>query len=496
MLSSETLLIVHKQLQILSPLELLASRSHEMLNTSVLSRYDRWQEAAASRWATAAQTSTSRRLRVHAIGTSPTAGCGAAEDVDGAGPSHNRSVGFSRLCDTTRGWPRHMQDFLVRLLGERAPQVEVSFKNSAAANYFERCAGSRISPNTDVLLVEVLTNIFGSDLVSLLRHIQLAAPRAAIVFVMWPSASILNGGYRNPHADPSVHAMLAAARSEGADLLDFAELMRDLRRRGHSLFYAQGGRDSVHPNPQTHQLLGAVAARFVARRLRDAECRIRNATLQWDIAPTNGTGRQGWDWEVCFESAGQMPVEQPSAGFKLVDEGGDKGVRKMGLVSHHVGDRLSLGPLAGPSGRACTMLTMSVGYLLSTTRLHQGAFSVGCTGCDCAPIHNPYQKELYPFPLVQTDARVASSPQYRHTNVSITASTEWWVLWTATSQCHVHITHRRSAAKDAALHNHSRIRIDSFHMLELSAAYRSYASRHGKGIHKHWVRFIRNCSTH
>jgi hypothetical protein len=495
-LESGTRLIVHKELQTFPPLELLQHPTHQLLNATTLDRYDEWQEAASIRWSGAARAGANRQLRVHVIGTSPTAGCGAAEDVNGGGPAHNRSVGLSRMCDTTRGWPRHMQDFLSRLLAERAPQVEVSFKSAAAANYFERCVSSRITPQTDVVLLEVLTNVFGSDLVSLLRHVQHAAPSAAVVFVMWPSATILNGGFRNPHADPNVNAMLAAARSEGADVLDFAELLRDLRRQGHGGFYAQANRDAVHPNPQTHQLLGAVAARFVARRLRDAECRSGNATAGGAGALSNGMRRQGWDWEVCYNSPGQMPVEKSSVGFSLVDEGGDKGVRKMGLVSHHVGDRLSLGPLVGPSWRNCSMLSMSVGYLLSTTRLHQGAFSVECTGCDCAPIHNPYQSELYPFPLVQTDARVASSPQYWHTNVSITASTEWWVLWTAASQCRVHITHRRSAAEDAALYNQSRIRIDSFHMLELAEGYRSYAGRRGRVIHRQWVNHVRNnCST-
>ncbi|KAL1525280.1 hypothetical protein AB1Y20_020143 [Prymnesium parvum] len=145
-----------------------------------------------SPWArAAAEARAGGPLRLVVLGTSPTTGCGSAEDVTIAayepGPQHNRSMGFSRRCDPTRSWGRHLRDFLVRLLGPLAPEVSIKSKNAASAVWFARCCRERVPHDAHVVLLEVLTNVFGSDLKALIRAVRRAAPSAAIAFVMWPS---------------------------------------------------------------------------------------------------------------------------------------------------------------------------------------------------------------------------------------------------------------------------------------------------------------------
>ena len=73
---------------------------------------------------------------------------------------HTRNMTSSRArrCDMSRSWGRHLRDFLVRYLGSAAPHVEVSYKNAVAAAYFERCLSSRVPADTDIVLMEVLSN--------------------------------------------------------------------------------------------------------------------------------------------------------------------------------------------------------------------------------------------------------------------------------------------------------------------------------------------------
>ena len=68
----------------------------------------------------------------------------------------------------------------------------------------------------------------------------------------------------------------------------------------------------------------------------------------------------------------------------LVDEGGAKGVRKLGLLSRVPGQTLLLGPLL-PERPRCAAVCVSVGYLHSW-RTEQGALRLECDiGCSCAP---------------------------------------------------------------------------------------------------------------
>ncbi|KAL1525279.1 hypothetical protein AB1Y20_020142 [Prymnesium parvum] len=196
--------------------------------------------------------------------------------------------------------------------------------------------------------------------------------------------------------------------------------------------------------------------------------------------------------ETCYDSAELLPVKKPVLGFALADEGGDKGVRKMGYISRQVGDELVLGPIPYVSQRKCTMASVSVGYLLSSTNQNHGAFHISCKGCKCSPIHNPFQKELYPFPMVQTDARMVRNPAFHENNISITANTEFWAIMTPSSPCVVILTH---AHTKNVIKNSSRVRIDSFSVADLDDGMLGYADRRGSGTHRLMVQSVRkNCT--
>jgi hypothetical protein len=81
----------------------------------------------------------------------------------------------------------------------------------------------------------------------------------------------------------------------------------------------------------------------------------------------------------------------------LRDEGSDKGVRKLGLVSTREGSRLSLGPLL--TSVRCGVFLVSLGYLQSW-RPNQGALHVACVGgCSCHKMPGMISTE---FPDVRT----------------------------------------------------------------------------------------------
>ena len=69
--------------------------------------------------------------------------------------------------------------------------------------------------------------------------------------------------------------------------------------------------------------------------------------------------------------------------WELRNEGGDKGVHKMGYVSSRVGETMGIGPVL-PEVR-CGVLLASLAYLQSW-RNSSGSFSVQCKGgCECHP---------------------------------------------------------------------------------------------------------------
>ena len=294
--------------------------------------------------------------------------------MPGAGRSFDRGVGLDRACLVERSWGRHLLDYLSRHLRHTGatPSVHIAAKNAVPASFYERCTARHLPANTHVVLLEVLTNLFRANvrtIVSLVAAVRRAAPQAAIVFVMWPSQYQLrySGG-----GSGKVQMMLDAAAQSGADVLRADVLLRPLARRGAVLrgafpfkLYAQRNADLVHPSPVGHQLLGAIAARFVAKRLADAACEHRaggnaahhnahhhayhhppppppppSRAVTVAAAVAGSAVPSTRLWEQCFTVADQMPVRL-SGSWRLVDEGGlSKGLRKLGYLSTAVGDTL------------------------------------------------------------------------------------------------------------------------------------------------------------
>ena len=100
-------------------------------------------------------------LAVTVLGTSPTSGCGAREDVANTTRRTSKAqfTPDEQACDSSRGWARQAFEYLrVALDGGGLPATldySIWFKNAVEASYFGHCAGLRVPPDTRVLLIEV-----------------------------------------------------------------------------------------------------------------------------------------------------------------------------------------------------------------------------------------------------------------------------------------------------------------------------------------------------
>lgn len=467
------------------------------LSSEILASCEIWHKQNDAAWSRAkAAVQANKRLRLAVLGTSPSSGCGAAENVEKAvfqpSAEHNRSIA-GRMCEPARSWVRHLKDFLTRRFGDAATHVEVTPKNAVGPEWFTRCTSTKVSEDDHIVLLETLTNVFGNDLRKLLQSVRHAAPLAAIAFVMWPN---FDGLY---HKDINRVRMLEAADSDGSDAIDIGKVIRLLRLGGNGTtpsFYAMNGRDKVHPNPGGHQLIGSLVAHYVHRRLMNADDLVchEGKKHKWGRNFSRSAGLINNYAEVCYDSAESLPVLNQS-GFTLIDEGGVKQVLKTGYVSHHVGDVLTLGPLAPPPSSECAVVVVTIGYLLSSTRQHQGAFAISCRGCQCSSMPQTFQEELYPFPVVETDAKVARS-SFVNSQFSITASTEMLALVESAKNCTVHISHVRSRGVLNVQAFTSRIRIDSLTLTGFGLDYIKHGlQRHSSPAQKHLLNKGMNCSS-
>jgi hypothetical protein len=131
-------------------------------------------------------------IPIAVLGTSPTSGCGAAEDV--LQLKRNRTVfdADELACESDRGWARLFLDNVKDLLAtHRVPaplEAAIWFKNAVGASYFGQCTERFVHPETRIVLLEVGCSVWGADLVDLLRRLRAHAPRAAIAFVIWPTS--------------------------------------------------------------------------------------------------------------------------------------------------------------------------------------------------------------------------------------------------------------------------------------------------------------------
>lgn len=385
------------------------------------------------------------------------------------------------------------------------------------------------------------------DLCVVVAQLRRFAPNALYAFVGWPPLSFLRRNVteavrwerelvRHTHAlDPSIHfafaaplLQLAALRAAGVSELgrerDSQHAADDAhaRRRWHARSLVAGtttsalhAGDSVHPNAAGHRLMGEIAAALITEAVRRGRSRAcvgahgavhetsrltvdRSQQLAADPAAAGATAAESTvDW--CYMSAPLIPVARPLAhGITLRDEGGDKGVQKLGFVSEIEGATLSIGPLV-PEVR-CALLEASVGYLQSWRRT-QGAFRIECVGsCACAGVPGSWSAASDPYPLVQTTIPTARDAQGKDTHAfaktSLTVFTRFF-LWKrvpsppggirnanppGAGQCLVNLIHtspagRASSSAPTMNGNGSRIRIDAFG-LKLAGCQASCALSH------------------
>lgn len=438
----------------------------------------------AHAWAKVARLAHRRRAKLVVLGCSTTSGCGAAEpwqlvklhDNERAqGMSYNKSLDV-RLCNPALGWARRLDDALAQLQEWHglAFDVSVVYKNAVRADFFAHCTSNYVPPDADIVLLEVSSNLWGIPADGVLRAVRTAAPRAIIIFVNWAGTSVITGGRVSDYERIS-----AAAAAGGADIIHVDEvtafLSKKLRIYRREVF-AQSGLDHAHPSPFGHALLGAVVARFIARRLLSALCddvptdRVVTKPIASDSSaavPTNST----LEAERCFPVADKLPVV-PTSGtnWTLVDDGVRKGVQKLGLLSKQLGDYLELEPW--PTA-GCFVMSVQLGYLVSATRPNMGGFRITCPNCACVGKKSPFP-QLHPFPEVQTNAQYNEEESYYSSNMTVTALTEFLIFPERTQQgpCRVGITHIRASSfnvrrlyhRDVPRRNvpqDSQIRIDS-----------------------------------
>ena len=338
-------------------------------------------------------------LRITVFGVSVSNGARACDFRMGSqspaalGPRANSTCGQHEQL-FSMAWARQFQDIVTRVLQPLRVRLALVAKNAVGPSYFASCTTSKLRNDTHIVLLEMASNLYESP-GEMLERIHVAAPRAAVAFINW-------GCSPRARIDDRIQSAASAAH---VDVLNGAALLHELVDPipCHH-FYGLRGHDHIHPNAAGHALLAAAAAQFVINRMeapRQPAHLVNARPLLRSKAP----------FEHCYEDAAHLPVVPMSmsntSGWRLVDDGRDKGVAKLGWKSTTVGQVLSLGPLEGPPDAKCALLEVTLGYLLTMSST-QGALLLRCQGCRCqqeqsiTSVHNP-------FPRVQTDASLASN---------------------------------------------------------------------------------------
>ena len=402
-----------------------------------------------------------RQLRLAILGCSTSVGCGSADP--------------SPRCDASRGWPRLFHDAVQGELGKLpgwmyGVHTRVTAKNAVDPTYFAQCTTSFVDDSTHVVLVEFFTNMFGlfkqgnrTGLDATIEAIRMAAPNAAVVFVVW---------LKEVSSPISVHlrsAIRRVAKRQRVDVVDLPIILFQMRHRKVPVasWYANRGLDH-HPNGPGHWLLATAAAHLVVHRLAEAT----PLTAVLSVAGTRHTAdmycadciaKRLIKRQVCHNTASTLPLRMPLVGsWTLVDEGGDKGVSKPGYVSTVIGDVAELvvaSPLC-PLGSSLIRL----GYHLSS-RPGQGALNLSCIGCTCQGLQG-ILSTVSPFPIVETDTRLMdpryfSMPDQATASLSVTASTSFTGSphpGPRPTECVVRVKHVASSLPRS---ERSRIRLDS-----------------------------------
>ena len=347
------------------------------------------------------------------LGCSTTAGCGALSPA--------------RECSMPLSWGRHAHDALADALTQRAVGVETSIyqKNAVEASFFFDCTHQLLPERPDVVILEILQNMYALSLPKALNHtvaaIRRVQPSAVIVFAVWLKLHMLNDGVAS--------ALRELATANSVDVVDTPAAMSALGLHSSDLYARVRGKLDHHPNAMGHELIGMLTGRCVARRLeRVSRGRaVANAGGRSVGVGVGGGGGDGDDGrsidetpsvalppraqpEACYGSADLLPVVH-KRGFVLQDDGADKGVKKLGYSSTHVGDKLTLGPVRIPveprGGGGCHQhVRVRLGYLVSTTP-GMGRLYLQCAGgCSCRPVKSTFLRSALPFPRIEASARL------------------------------------------------------------------------------------------
>ena len=315
-----------------------------------------------------------RVLELVVFGASVTAGCGAHA------PSPH--------CHPSGSWAHWLQMRLQAQLGDRHEvRMNIFSKNAVMMNYFMQCPTRfGLSTHTSLVLLEFegsalsmargtdndAANIAAASLKNMLRSLRFIAPKAVYLFAGWPMRS------KNIGATIRRDLLLAAKVPE-VEAVFSAPLLQRAVDLGHLSSPYTLFADVAHPNGKGAALLAELAATLITTRLSDREaCAGPDTALErledssaMEVPPP---------FQECFVSADRIPVAPLPEGIALRDEGGEKAVQKLGLVSEVPGGQLSIGPLA--SDVRCGLLSVSLGYLQSW-RPEQGRFRIDCVGCSC-----------------------------------------------------------------------------------------------------------------
>ena len=428
-------------------------------------------------------------LDVVVFGSSSSNGCGA--------------LAPKIACMVKESWVRHLAQSLQHLLrgSHLTPRAAAQIKNAVSPGYYSLCTASFIPRNTSVVILEfepTYASIWHSpdraDLGRLLEIIRLIAPHAAIIFAGWPVLRVVSDMLRGQQI-PDEKSLVEVTATQRADtVLASGMLMatgiHDVNQIKQA-FYADG----IHGSAAAHAMLGELVARHIVRRLRAHGCGGSSHPGDGDgddsdIRP-HRTAASQHEPERCYTSAEQLPVASADEDWKLVDEGGAKGIKKTGYVSHVVGGTLTLEAL--PPG-SCGAASASLSYLRSW-RPDQGAFSISCSGCSCrecvarrgSSTDCVRQSAFESFPVVQTssvrtpvikrmvcskgdagdcqtepaDCVVASdSSQAQHACTSVSVLSRFWLeKANESTSCRIHVTHGVFPPNSPL--NQSRVRIDS-----------------------------------
>ena len=397
------------------------------------------------------------RLNVALLGFSTLAGCGARDHDAGR---------LKLRCDPAYSWSRRFHDSLLARLANQLSFQRVDlrtstfYKNGVGVSFFEHCITSMLPRDADVVLLEAGSNLFEfttpqavqAALASVLRALQVAAPLAAVVFVTYV-----------PQRDNAMRALVtSSAAALHVDHIDMMRLQQSLAQVVANCsahwsakasymalrpdFFAGNGSDH-HPTRAGHELLGEIASYHLMQRVRSAVQGsgpgLGRAAVPTVLPPLKAEPQKPPLQEQCFNQANEIPLHRANGTWQLVDEGGAKGVQKLGWLSSKIGESIEfaaphLSCRRNSPRRTSTCLTVRLGYLLST-REGQGTMRVSCLGGGCAcsnlnPTKAKYGRSLAPYPFIPTDARVAGETDRDFAglnlstfgkSISVTATTEF-----------------------------------------------------------------------